>query len=105
MKSEIAPAPERVRPVAPPERSPFPSGETEVPESYEIDEMSEADLAEALGGAAPIRDEDVFEDDGKELPDIDVVRKRIPEKTQVLMEELFRAKLEKVQRVNPKKIR
>ena len=52
----------------------------------------------------PVREEDVIPDDGTELPSLDVVEKRIPEKTRVLMEELFRAKLNKVQRVNPKKI-
>ncbi|MDQ8204573.1 hypothetical protein [Pelagicoccus sp. SDUM812003] len=58
-----------------------------------------------LGSAMPVRDEDIVPEDGSELPDIDTLKKRIPEKTQVLMEELFRAKLQKVERVNPKKIK
>ncbi|MBK1876527.1 hypothetical protein [Pelagicoccus mobilis] len=62
-------------------------------------------MAEIYGGAMPVREEDIIPDDGAELPDIEVVEKRIPEKTKVLMEELFRAKLTKVERVNPKKIR
>lgn len=53
----------------------------------------------------PVRDEDIIPDDGTELPELEVVESRIPEKTRVLMEELFRAKLNKVQRINPKKIR
>lgn len=70
-----------------------------------IDMPSDFDLAEELGSSMPVREEDVIPDDGTELPDLDVVTKRIPEKTLVLMEELFRAKLSKVQRVNPKKIK
>lgn len=58
-----------------------------------------------FGGGAPAREEDAEPEAGGELPDLDAVSQKIPIKTQVLMEELFRAKLEKVQRVNPKKIR
>lgn len=90
---------------ASPEASPFEPSETEAAEGYGIDAPDEFDLAEEFGGAAPMREEDVVPEDGDELPDIDALRKRIPEKTQVLMDELFRAKLSKVQRVNPKKIR
>ncbi len=53
----------------------------------------------------PIREEDIIPDDGAELPSLEAVEQRIPEKTRVLMEELLRAKLNKVQRVNPKKIK
>ncbi|MDQ8182468.1 hypothetical protein [Pelagicoccus sp. SDUM812005] len=87
-----------------PEASPFENRETEGDEDY-IDAPSEFDLAEELGSSMPIRDEDIIPDDGKELPPLEMVEKRIPEKTRVLMEELFRAKLSKVQRVNPKKIK
>ncbi|MBC2605391.1 hypothetical protein [Pelagicoccus albus] len=66
---------------------------------------SDFDLAEELGATMPILEEDILPDDGSELPELEAVEKRIPEKTRVLMEELFRAKLSKVQRVNPKKIR
>lgn len=58
-----------------------------------------------FGGAMPVREEDEVIDDGSELPSLEVVEARIPDKTKVIMEELFRAKLSKVQRVNPKKIR
>lgn len=103
MRSEIAAAPERQAPIGLPEASPFPQKESEADAGF-IDAPSDFDLAEELGGGAPMRDEDVTPDDGTALPDLDVVTKRIPEKTRVLMEELFRAKLSKVQRVNPKKI-
>lgn len=86
------------------EASPFTPEETVADEGY-IDGPSEFDLAEEFGASVPVKDEDLIPDDGTELPDVDVVKKRIPEKTQVLMEELFRAKLSKVQRINPKKIR
>ncbi|EDY84890.1 hypothetical protein VDG1235_4524 [Verrucomicrobiia bacterium DG1235] len=88
-----------------PEASPFEPSETdESDEENYIDAPSDFDLAEELGSSMPVREEDEIPDDGTELPNIDVVKKRIPEKTQVLMEELFRAKLSRVQRVNPKKI-
>ena len=66
---------------------------------------SEADLAEMFGGGVPVKEEDETVEAGSPLPDIEAVRQKVPVKTQVLMEELFRAKLAKVQRVNPKKIR
>ncbi len=84
--------------------SPFENSETEADENY-IDAPSDFDLAEELGSSMPVREEDIIPDDGSELPTLDMVEKRIPEKTRVLMEELFRAKLNKVQRVNPKKIK
>lgn len=90
--------------MAPVESSPFPNEETQVDEGY-VDAPSEFDLAEEFGAAMPVRDEDLIPDDGAELPELEVVEKRIPEKTKLLMEELLRVKLTKVQRVNPKKIR
>lgn len=92
-------------PVAPPEASPFRPEENDGGVDGALDVPNDFDLAEEFGGAAPVREEDLVPDDEGELPDIDQLRKRIPEKTQVLMEELFRAKLSRVQRVNPKKIR
>lgn len=86
-----------------PEASPFSNQETAEDEAF-IDQPDEFDLAQEFGAAVPVRDEDIIPDDGTELPELDVVEKRIPEKTRVLMEELLRAKLTKVQRVNPKKI-
>ncbi len=91
-------------PIGAPEASPFESRETESEAGY-IDAPSDFDLAEELGSAMPVREEDVIPDDGTELPTLEMVEKRVPEKTRVLMEELFRAKLNKVQRVNPKKIK
>ncbi|MDQ8187558.1 hypothetical protein [Pelagicoccus sp. SDUM812002] len=102
--SEIAPAPERKTPVAAPEASPFEYKDTEADDNF-IDAPSEFDLAEELGSSMPVLDEDIIPDDGKELPPLELVEQRIPEKTRVLMEELFRAKLNKVQRINPKKIK
>lgn len=87
-----------------PEASPFEDKETEAEGAY-IDAPNEFDLAEELGSSMPVREEDIIPDDGAELPALETVEKRIPEKTRVLMEELFRAKLSKVQRVNPKKIK
>ena len=104
MKTSIAPAPERVAPVGAPEASPFPNEDTQGDVQH-LDQPSAFDLAEEFGAAVPVRDEDIIPDDGTELPDLEVVEKRIPETTKVLMEELLRAKLTKVQRVNPKKIR
>lgn len=83
--------------------SPAPTDDDEP--GIDLDAPSEADLAEMFGGAAPIKEDDYFLEDGGDLPDIENVRQRIPAKTQVLMQELFRARLDRVQRVNPKKIR
>ncbi len=41
----------------------------------------------------------------KPLPSLSDVEKRIPEKTKALMEELFRARLETVKRIDPKEVR
>ena len=81
---------------------------TEVAVELDTDEPfgpTEADLAAMFGGASPLRDEDTPGEAGDPLPELDVATQRIPLKTQVLMEELFRARFDKVQRVNPKKIR
>ena len=70
-----------------------------------LDGPSDADLAEMFGGGSPLRDEDSPIDASGSLPDLETFEKTLPTKTKVLMEELFRAKLNKVQRINPKKIR
>lgn len=57
-----------------------------------------------FGSGSPEKEEDLPSDSDSEIPDMESSRKRVPEKTQVLMEELFRAKLDRVQRVNPKTI-
>lgn len=104
MTSSIAAAPERKAPVGAKEASPFENEDSDSGDYY-IDAPSDIDLGEEFGSAMPVRDEDEIPDDGSELPDVEVVKKRISAKTQVLMEELFRTKIVKVQRVNPKKIR
>jgi len=65
-------------------------------------------MAAYLGvrGAVPAEQEaDTLPTKDDELPSLEEAERRIPIKTKALMEELFRAKLEKVQKVNPKKIR
>lgn len=57
-------------------------------------------------GGPPPREEDATPaDNASDLPSLEQAKPRVPAKTQVLMEELFRATLEKVQRINPKSIR
>lgn|GEM_PF-2447865 len=76
------------------------AGEPEAP--------SEEELGGYLGVEAPVaivEEETVPVGDGRPLPSLADVEKRIPTKTKALMEELFRAKLEKVQRIDPKEIR
>jgi hypothetical protein len=53
----------------------------------------------------PVREEDAPVDDSRPLPTLEEAEKTISPKTKALMDELFRAKLDKVQRINPKKIR
>ena len=53
----------------------------------------------------PIRDEDTAPDNDRPIPSLEAAEKQISPKTKALMDELFRAKLEKVQRINPNKIR
>lgn len=43
--------------------------------------------------------------DERPLPSLEDVEKTIPDRTKALMDELFRAKLEKVKRIDPKEIR
>ena len=63
-------------------------------------------MAAYLGAPSdPVRDEDGPVDDSRPLPSLADAEKAISPKTKALMDELFRAKLEKVQRINPKKIR
>jgi len=88
-----------------PERSPFEPKEPEAEASGYVDSPSEFDLAEELGGAAPIKDEDQLPEATGELLALDEAAARIPAEAKVLMEELFRARPSKVRRINPKKIR
>ena len=68
---------------------------------------SEEDMSAYLGASGVVRIENEDEaglSDADELPSLSEVENRIPVKTRALMEELFRAKLSKVQRINPKNI-
>lgn len=66
------------------------------------------DLEAYFGAApsAPIKEEDEpLPMSDKPLPDLEYAEKRIPAKTKALMQELFRAKLDKVQRIDPRKVK
>ena len=80
--------------------------------AHEVDTVEEGpsdeDMAAYLGASGGNRIENEDEagpSGGDELPSLSEVENRIPVKTRALMEELFRAKLSKVQRINPKNIR
>lgn len=63
-------------------------------------------MAAYLGAPGePVREEDAPVEDGRPLPTLEEAEKAISPKAKALMDELFRAKLDKVQRINPKKIR
>ncbi len=63
-------------------------------------------MAAYLGAPSePTREEDSIVDDSRPIPSLEDAEKAIAPKAKALMDELFRAKLEKVQRINPKKIR
>ena len=96
-----AKAPES-KPTVESNESPFaPSEETieEAPPSLE-------EMAAYLGEPEdPVRGEDAVISDDRPIPTLDEADKQIVPKTKALMEELFRARLNKVQRINTKKIR
>jgi len=63
-------------------------------------------MAAYLGApGGPVHAEDETSDDDRPIPSLEEAENRISPKTKALMDELFRAKLDQVQRINPKKIR
>ena len=89
-------------PKAESDESPFSPSEEVLEEAPPSAEEMAAYLGEPED---PVRGEDASVSDDRPIPTLDEADKRITPKTKALMEELFRAKLNKVQRINTKKIR
>lgn len=73
-------------------------------EEFVVEEAapSAEEMAAYLGATGS--SESKFENDDKSLPTLEEVEAMVPAKTKALMDELFRARLEKVKRINPKEI-
>lgn len=82
-------------------------GAHEAPDEFDTGGPSEEDMAAMYGGGRQAADEELSPAEADEASEISVedAEKALPAKTKALMEELFRARVQSVRKVDPKRIK